>query len=693
MKTLRLPVPSPADPPRLDRFVVANVPELSRRVVKGLIDAGACRVDGRTERKAGRPLSPGQLVELDYRPSWRHGTHALSATDVVARGEGWWAVHKPAGVASHRPDASGPPALPELLAPLLDPAPERLQPAHRLDAGTSGLLLVAGDDEALARLSELFEAREVHKTYVAVVSPAPSAPGGELDGRDDEERPMHLSWRVLRRSGGRAELQVEPREGRTHQIRKLLAAAGWPIVGDLEYGRPLPGGAPRLALHCARLRWSEQDLECPPPDGWDALLTPAAPAAPRPEAPPRPRRAPSRRPKLQVSSASARILRGGHPWLVADRDTGDLRPLRDGDLVDLVDRRGDYVATAAMAPDEPVCGRVVSAEGGPLDEAWWREALDRALRSRRRVEADGRTTALRLVHREGDALPGLTLDRWGDVAVATRWSRCADAFKGLIYDELQRQRPELALYEQDHLEDLRSGKRAPADAALRGRWISAPRPVERGEVLEDGLRYAVEPLAGLTTGLYPDHRANRQRVARALGKRPGGRVLNLFGHIWAFLVVVAAAGADEAHTVDLASRYCAWTEDNLRLNGFDPAQHPSHVASSADFLARDTGPWRGAVVDPPAFARGRKGRGWNTRKDLRPLLVTLLERVEDGGWLLVSHNIKGAKRSWLRRELDAALRLSGRSARHVEGAPPGSDFPRLRGFPEGDSFQGLWVEL
>ncbi len=181
MRSLDLTVPSPAEPPRLDMFVAANVHGLSRRRVKALLDAGVVRVDGRPVRQGGRTLHPGQVVSVSYRPSELGAPAPLHADALLARGEGWWAVHKPAGVPTHRSSDEGV-GVPELAAALLGGLPD-IRPAHRLDRETSGVLVLA-DGGARARLAAAFEAREVAKVYRAVVQPAPSQPAGELVDAD-----------------------------------------------------------------------------------------------------------------------------------------------------------------------------------------------------------------------------------------------------------------------------------------------------------------------------------------------------------------------------------------------------------------------------------------------------------------------------------------------------------------------------
>jgi len=690
VREVALEVPSPASPERLDRFLVANLPGLSRRKVKGLLDAGQVRVGDRVERRAGRRLRPGEQICLSFRPSLLTSP-ALSDADVIARGDGWLGVNKPSGLPTHRTEDGGV-GVPEALG-------RDVLVVHRLDRGTSGVLLLAQDKQTAAARAERFAGRSIRKTYLAIVSPAPQEDAGERED-PDERGPMRLSWRVLQRSrdGSRAELEVMPREGRTHQIRRQLAAGGTPIVGDLQYGRALPGGAPRLGLHCAALAWDEVLVSAPAPAGWKELLegTPVEPSSPPKAQPRRARAKPARGPlrRLKISRASARILRSGHPWVLPDRDTGDLSGFEPGDQALLVDPAGGAVGVALVDPAASVCARLLALNRtDPIGDEDVHKRVVRALDKRRTVLADPGTDCLRLLNAEADGLPGLVLDQWAQMRLATRATTAVSSFAHAAYRAVDEVLGEALLYEKDHVQDLRRRGQGREGETLPGRWVRGPAPPEPLIAREDGLKYRVTPWESLTTGLYPDQRENRRRMAMRLP--PEARVLNLFAHTGAFSVRAAASGAARAVSVDLSPKYCEWTRENLVRNDLDPETHPAIAAASEVWLAETKERFDFVVLDPPAFARGRRGsRGWNARRDYRSLVSACARVLDEGeGWLLAIVNLKGIKPRWLRTEVEAGLRAAGRGAKAVIDAPPAPDHPRLRGFPEGIAFRGVLVHV
>ncbi len=704
MRTVELQVPSPAAPSRLDQFVAANLHGVSRRRVKAFIDAEGVRVNGRIERRAGRKLTPGELVAVTFRPSQLADPAPLEGDAVLARGDGWWALRKPAGVPTHRSSEEGVGAV-ELARAVVDGAAD-VHAAHRLDRETSGVLLLASG-AARASLSKAFEDRAVSKRYLAIVSPSPGgreAGSGVLDTDDSKGRPMRSRYEVLRRSadGSRAELAVWPEQGRTHQIRIQLSRAGWPIVGDLDYGRPVAGGAPRMALHCHTLAWEGHSVTCPVGDRWEELLNGSAAASPQPQATPQAVVKTSvkrgRRKQLVVSKATARVMGGGHPWVIPDRDTGSLKKLRAGEVVDLVDPGQRFVAMAVVDPRARICARMVSRRQlETLDVVGWIARVERSIARRQGLLDDPATTAMRLVHGEVDGLPGLWVDMWGDCIVVTRLARCCRAFTSSLYDVLAERFEGAPVYEKDHMSDLRADGGAGGET-LEGRWIRAPtaeHPAAAGTwtVLEAGASFEVQPTAGLTTGFYPDQRRNRRLLDERVAGRDGLVAANLFAHTGAFSISLARAGVASVYTVDLSPMYLKWYRRNLALNGLSEVDHPSVAADSLVWLEAAP-PLDIVILDPPSFSKGRRrGRGWNAQRDYVALVAAAGRTLKPGGMLLCCHNLRRSKKGWLRGQIDKGLALAERPLVECVSAGPAPDFPTLRGFPEGHTFRGLLVTV
>ena len=208
----------------------------------------------------------------------------------------------------------------------------------------------------------------------------------------------------------------------------------------------------------------------------------------------------ARLPRLAVSRASARFLEQGHPWVVRDRDTGSLSALQPGQPVRLVAPGGAPLGVALADPGSKVCARLVSRDPGfePGPRAWQRR-LERALEIRASGLDPARTTLARLVHGEGDGLPGVEVDPLGELLVVTSRCAAADGLAETVGAALVEARPGWGVWLRTHHEDLRRGQ---TGGALPGRALAGT-PPEDGwcEGTEDGLVYRLQPFEGLGTCL------------------------------------------------------------------------------------------------------------------------------------------------------------------------------------------------
>lgn len=226
---------------RLQHFIHAKLERtLSLRQVKRYLDERRCRVDGVTERFAGRKVEPGMRVELWLAERTQHRLICIYEDSHLA------AYDKPAGLCW---DA--------------DEIPH--QPVHRLDKETSGLLLVGKNSQSCRELENLFRDRRIFKRYLAVVHGSPSTAEGVVENylgvvRHVAGQPLYgavaaphgkyacTRYEVICKKGGRSLIACAPETGRTHQVRVHLASLGCPIVGDGHYGPGMPT-PPKLQRH------------------------------------------------------------------------------------------------------------------------------------------------------------------------------------------------------------------------------------------------------------------------------------------------------------------------------------------------------------------------------------------------------------------------------------------------------------
>jgi len=255
---------------RLDKYVCARVPELSRTRVQKLIAAGNITVNGQPA-KPGLRLNPGDRIDIDIPPAPpRELKPEAIPLKIIYEDDDLLVVDKPAGLTVH--PAPGHPAhtlVNAILAhfPHLADIGDSLRPGvvHRLDKDTSGVMLVAKNSAAQADLAKQFKSHSVTKAYLALVKGRLEPENGIIEadiGRDPHNRKKmavvvagreaRTEYRVIRYIGGYTLLEIMPETGRTHQIRVHLAAIGFPVVGDKVYGVKSPHLS-RQFLHASRL--------------------------------------------------------------------------------------------------------------------------------------------------------------------------------------------------------------------------------------------------------------------------------------------------------------------------------------------------------------------------------------------------------------------------------------------------------
>lgn len=272
---------------RLDRYISEHLPDLSRATVQRLLDEGNIRVDGR-DRKASYRVQVGETISIRIPPPEPTAARAENIPlDIVYEDDNVLVVNKPAGMVVH-PAAghSGGTLVNAVLghAPKLDVGgEERPGIVHRLDADTSGLIVIAKNDAALRDLQAQFKSRTVHKTYLALVEGKIAPPRGKIIapiGRDPKHRqqmaviPPSLVgkgvrglghareattvYRTIANLGDHTLVAAEPQTGRTHQIRVHLSYFGFPIVGDSVYGSKKKNrfGLARQFLHAWKLAFT-----------------------------------------------------------------------------------------------------------------------------------------------------------------------------------------------------------------------------------------------------------------------------------------------------------------------------------------------------------------------------------------------------------------------------------------------------
>ena len=382
-----------------------------------------------------------------------------------------------------------------------------------------------------------------------------------------------------------------------------------------------------------------------------------------------------------VGTESVRMIELGHPWIIADAYTRKWPSGEAGDLVELVDPSGRFLAVALLDPKDRIVARVLSRERMRLDRGWVGQRLERAIALRRNHAGLGDTTAYRLVNGEGDGLPGLTVDCYGDYLMVQIYCAGWRRHMKLLIQTLDELLAPAGIYEKSRPQNTRELESEGDDKKYGNLLKGAPAP-EPLLVLENGLSFQVSLERGLNTGLFLDQRKNRRDL---MGRVKGKRFLNLFSYTGAFSVAAAAAGASLVTSVDASPGYMEKARGNFSLNRLNPKRHEFLVGDCLavlDEMGRQLKCYDVILMDPPSFSTTAKSR-FTTRGGTADLVAAALKLLKAGGLLITSSNHQKVDLADYLKELRRGALQAGSRLQVISMAGQPEDFPYPVTFPEG----------
>ena len=375
-----------------------------------------------------------------------------------------------------------------------------------------------------------------------------------------------------------------------------------------------------------------------------------------------------------------------HPWVFSGAVANVVGKPAEGDVVGVYSSDGQFLAAGHWQIGS-IAVRLLSFAGDPEAPSFWQDALGAALAARTAMGLAGsrRTTCYRLVHGEGDGLPGLIVDWYDGVAVLQAHSAGMFRAKGQICEALK------AVYgsKLKAVYDKSSGT-APFKAGLDlvdGYIYKAP-GYEDGPrtVLENGHKFLVDWTEGQKTGFFLDQRENRALVERYA---KGRKVLNLFCYTGGFSVYALGGGALKVDSVDSSAKAIALASKNLELNGFEPEQHSEICADVKDYLGTlEPDAYDLIIVDPPAFAKHRGALGTALRAYQR-LNAAAISSVAPGGFVFTFSCSQVVDRQAFLETVFSAAAQTGRRVRVLDRLCQPADHAVNIYHPEGEYLKGL----
>jgi len=386
-------------------------------------------------------------------------------------------------------------------------------------------------------------------------------------------------------------------------------------------------------------------------------------------------------PSVVLRKGKDKAVRNRHHWVFSGA-VERFPEFEDGTILAVRSWEGELLGHGYFNKKCSLTGRMVSFGPQPPLEAIG-EALESAVRLRG-LFAEETTTAFRLVNGEGDRLPGLIVDRYGDTLVIQVATLGMEKLKPRILDFLLEEFSPRSVYEKSSLPSRREEGLPDAEGLLHGEMPG------RVEIMEHGLRFLIDIVQSQKTGFFLDQREMRRLVG---GLSRGRNVLDCFSYSGGFSVHALNGGARSVVCVDVSEKALEQSRENIRLNGFDPEGQQFIAHDVFQFLRdRDTG-CDLVVLDPPAFAKKRTDvvqacRGY---KDINRLAM---QKMPPGSLLLTSSCSHYVDDALFQQVLFQAASEAGRNARLLQRHRQAFDHPVNIFHPESHYLKGflLWIE-
>ena len=378
---------------------------------------------------------------------------------------------------------------------------------------------------------------------------------------------------------------------------------------------------------------------------------------------------------LTLSRDLARSLRRGHPWVFADA-LRDLPPAPPGAPALLHDGRGRPLARGFYDASSPLAFRACTAlPGQAVDESWAQARLEQAM-ALRRACLDEDTSGYRLLNGEGDGLPGLVCDVYGETAVLRLDGAGPAAFwdAGAVAEWISNRLGLTAVLE-------RAQRRAATSGSAGAKPLLGPLPGQPVPFVEHGVALTADVVRGQKTGFFLDQRENRA-LLRPLAR--GRTVLNLFGYTGGFSVYAGLGGARHVCTVDLAAPAIKAARQHWSMNHLPHQGHEPVVADVFEFLgqaAHQGRRWELVIADPPSFAPSQAALP-QAQSAYRRLVAACAAVTAPGGLLAVASCSSHVDLPLFLRLVEEGLDQAGRLGRvlSITGLPP--DHPSPLALPE-----------
>lgn len=370
-----------------------------------------------------------------------------------------------------------------------------------------------------------------------------------------------------------------------------------------------------------------------------------------------------------------------HPWIFSGAIQRIEGKPEEGDVVTVYTNDRQFIARGHVQVGS-IAVRVLTFNNEPVDQSFWNRRIATAhdLRERTGISSREDNNTYRLVHGEGDNLPGLVIDIYGDTAVMQAHSvgmhvnrmQIADALKEVLGDKIKNiyYKSETTLpYKADISKD---------NGYIMGGNAS-------NIATEYGLKFHIDWLRGQKTGFFVDQRENRSLLEKYA---KGRKLLNMFCYTGGFSIYALRGGAEIVHSVDSSSKAIDLTNANAELNFPGDKRHTAYAEDAFDFLDRMGNNYNLIILDPPAFAKHRDSLR-NALIGYRRLNAKAIEKIQPGGILFTFSCSQVVSKENFRTAVFTAAAMAKRNVRILHQLTQPADHPVSIYHPEGEYLKGL----
>jgi 23S rRNA (cytosine1962-C5)-methyltransferase len=392
---------------------------------------------------------------------------------------------------------------------------------------------------------------------------------------------------------------------------------------------------------------------------------------------------------IQLKPKKEESLQRFHPWVFSGAIQKIEGNPKEGDLVEVLDNNRNFLAIGHYQIGS-IAVRVISFEKTDVNEAFWNRKIELAYNMRKSLGLvdSKKNNTYRLVHGEGDSLPGLIVDVYAETAVMQAHSVGMHEIREALAKAIVKNVPDVKnVYYKSETTLPFNAPITPEDGYLIGKETTTL------SAIENELIFHVDWLRGQKTGFFVDQRENRSLLERYSA---GKSVLNMFCYTGGFSVYALRGGAEIVHSVDSSSKAILLTDKNVEINFPNDSRHKSYDEDAFKYLNNLHNieqKYDVIILDPPAFAKHREALR-NALKGYKRLNAKAFEQIKPGGIVFTFSCSQVVSKEQFRLAVFSAAAESKRNVRILHQLSQPADHPINIYHPEGEYLKGLvlWVE-